>query len=56
LGDVRFIFRSVQTHLEKCLGKEDFKQHEVAASMSQKLGVYWNIMDHSSVTSSILDP
>ena len=56
MGDTRFIFKCIQFHLEELMGKEDFTQHDVAASISQKIGEYWEIMDSSSIASAILDP
>ena len=38
------------------MGKEDFTQRDVAASISQKIGEYWEIMDSSSIASAILVP
>jgi hypothetical protein len=43
-------------HLEEQMGKDEFTQRDVAASISQKIGEYWDIMDNSSITSAILDP
>jgi hypothetical protein len=56
MGDVRFVFESIQMHLDECSGKDNFTQRDVAASILQKIGEYWNIMDRSSITSAILDP
>ena len=53
MGDVRFIFESIQIHLDKHSKKNDFTQRGLAASINQKIGEYWNIMDHSSITSAI---
>jgi hypothetical protein len=56
MGDTRFIFECIKLHLEEQMGKDEFTQHEVAASISQKIGEYWEIMDSSSIASAILDP
>jgi hypothetical protein len=56
MGDTRFIFQSIQEHLEKQMGNREFTQREMANSISQKIGEYWEIMDSSSVVSTILDP
>lgn len=56
MGDTCFIFKCIQFHLEELIGKDDFTQCDVAASISQKIGEYWEIMDSSSIASAILDP
>jgi hypothetical protein len=56
MGDTCFIFRNIQRYLGEQIGKNEFTQSEMAASISQKIGEYWEIMDHSSIASAILDP
>jgi hypothetical protein len=56
MGDTRFIFQCIQWHLEEQMGNDQFTQREMAASISQKIGEYWEIMDSSSIASAILDP
>src|SRR2546421_13084626 len=56
MGDTRFIFDCIQTHLEELTGEDGFTQREMAHSISQKIGEYQEIMDHSSTASVILDP
>ena len=56
MGDVHFIFECIQLHLEEQMGKDNFTQREMANSISQKIGENWEIMNHSSIASAILDP
>jgi hypothetical protein len=56
MGDTRFIFDCIQTHLEELTGEDGFTQREMAHSISQKIGEYQEIMDRSSTVSAILDP
>ena len=56
MGDMRFVFESIQVYLQDQIGRDDFTQNEVAASILQKIDEYWQIMDGSSITSAILDP
>jgi hypothetical protein len=56
MGDTRFVFECIQSHLGKQMLKDNFTQRDVAASISQKLAEYWRIMDGSSIASAILDP
>jgi hypothetical protein len=56
MGDVRFVFESIQSYLQELIGSEGFTQNEIASSILQKIKEYWEIMDRSSITSAILDP
>jgi hypothetical protein len=56
MGDVRFVFKGIQTYLQKLIGSEGFTQNEMTSSILQKIEEYWEIMDRSSITSAILDP
>ena len=38
------------------MDNDQFTQCEMAASIAQKIAEYWEIMDHSSIASAILDP
>jgi hypothetical protein len=44
MGDVRFVFESIQIHLDEYLGRDDFTQREVAASINQKIGISWIVL------------
>ena len=56
MGDIHFIFECIQLHLGEQMGKDNFTQCEMANSISQKIGENWEIMNHSSIASAILDP
>jgi hypothetical protein len=56
MGDVHLIFKSIQVYLQQEIGRERFTQHEMAASIFQKIEEYWQIMNRSSIASAILDP
>lgn len=56
MGDVRLVFEGIQDLLEDQIGVEGFTQNEMASAILQKIDKYWQIMDHSSIISAILDP
>ena len=56
ISETHFIFSGILLHLGKFAAKDDFTHNEVAASISQKIGQYWAIMDKASIVSVILDP
>jgi hypothetical protein len=56
VGETRFIFSGILEHLKALAEDEDFKQHEIATLIYQKIEEYWMLMDRPSVVSAILDP
>ncbi|EXX74310.1 hypothetical protein RirG_052310 [Rhizophagus irregularis DAOM 197198w] len=56
ISDVRFLFLGIQQHLNDYIGKEEFSQSEVASSILQKIDQYWEVVDSSTLASTVLDP
>ncbi|GES87776.1 zinc finger BED domain-containing protein RICESLEEPER 2-like [Rhizophagus clarus] len=56
ISDVRFLFLGIQQHLNDYIGKEGFSQNEVASSILQKIDQYWEVVDSSTLASTVLDP
>jgi hypothetical protein len=56
ISDVRFLFLGIQQHLNDYIGKEGFSQSEVASSILQKIDQYWEVVDSSTLASTVLDP
>ncbi|CAG8840459.1 3511_t:CDS:1, partial [Cetraspora pellucida] len=53
--DIRFVFMSLQQHLDVYIKKERFSQNNIATSINKKLVEYWEIMDSSSIVLAVLD-
>ncbi|GBB91783.1 hypothetical protein RclHR1_19170001 [Rhizophagus clarus] len=56
ISDVRFLFLGIQQHLNDYIGKEGFSQSKVASSILQKIDQYWEVVDSSTLASTVLDP
>ncbi|GET04343.1 zinc finger BED domain-containing protein RICESLEEPER 4-like [Rhizophagus clarus] len=51
---------TLKEHLKKVhesiIGDDDFEQKELASSVNQKIGEYWNIINQQTLVSTVLDP
>ncbi|GBB84704.1 hypothetical protein RclHR1_11290008 [Rhizophagus clarus] len=56
IADIRFVFLGILEHLESIIGDDDFEQKELASSVNQKIGEYWNIINQQTLVSTVLDP
>jgi hypothetical protein len=56
IADVRFYFGEIQDHLKYCIENNEFNQYMLAASINQKIEVYWKILDNTTTIATILDP
>ncbi|GES77420.1 zinc finger BED domain-containing protein RICESLEEPER 2-like [Rhizophagus clarus] len=56
IADIRFVFLGILEHLESIIGDNDFEQKELASSVNQKIGEYWNIINQQTLVSTVLDP
>jgi len=56
MSDIRFSFLGIQQHLDDYIGKSDFSQNELVASILQKIDQYWKIVDSSTLVATVLDP
>ncbi|GBC05962.1 hypothetical protein RclHR1_06530002 [Rhizophagus clarus] len=56
IADIRFVFLGILEHLESIIGDDNFEQKELASSVNQKIGEYWNIINQQTLVSTVLDP
>jgi hypothetical protein len=56
VADIRFYFNGIRNHLNHCTEMANFDQYMLAASINQKLGDYWTIIDDAITIAFILDP
>ena len=56
VANIRFYFNGIWDHLNHYTEMANFDQYMLTASINQKLGDYWTIIDDATIIASILDP
>ncbi|GET01185.1 zinc finger BED domain-containing protein 1-like [Rhizophagus clarus] len=50
------LINTLDPRYQSIIGDDDFEQKELASSVNQKIGEYWNIINQQTLVSTVLDP